>query len=659
MKTLCQLSNSKIDMYNKNIWNKLENKKRKFSEDGNEINLPYVSASSTKNYLMKDNLLDWIELHYDQNKNYKNLDNISTTDKSKTTKKLTSVKYKRKTSFDINSEKTSLETIFELGNQFESEIIKCLMIMYPDDTIIINTSGRYGLTESNREKTIRAILDGIPIIIQGYVKNDNNNTLGVFDLAIRSDWINKIFRRDVLTDSESKTKAKNLTGNYHYRVIDIKWTTMTLCANGFTIRNDGRFPSYKGQLAIYNCAVGIIQGYTPPKAYIMAKAWKNDKKSDPLEGHCCFDLLGEIHYDGFDSKFIDLTSEAIEWRQRVMLEGDKWNPYIPTIPELYPNMSNKNDAPYSKLKKDIAESVGEITLVWGVSDQHRKNAHSQGIMSWKDKKCNSTTMKIGGDSKPNIIDEILYTNRSARSKVRPTHIKNNTFNWKVSSTVDFYIDFETINCALLSDNSVDTTIFNSKCITDIVFMIGIGHVENDNFIYKSFVVDKISLTEENKIFTELIKYLYDKILFLDKNLEYIPRFFHWSSAEISTIRHINIRHQNKFKILEDSENFVWVDMYDIFMKEPITVKGSLSFKLKEIAKAFYDHGFIKTYWNNQGPSDGLGAMMMAIKYYKNKTNQLNQPNQPDLNILIKSIIEYNEVDCKVIWEIVDYLRKKK
>lgn len=640
-----------------NIWKPLETKKRKLSESGEETEPFFVSASSTKNYLMKDNLLDWIELHYDKEKQYKLVGKKITCDKKNISDENPQQTKKRKMSFDIDTEKNSLETLFQLGNQFESEIISYLQKTYSDKTIIINTAGKAGLTTENYNKTIKAMYDGIPIIIQGAVKNDKNNTFGVFDLAIRSDWINSIIQRQVLTKSEETFKAKNLKGNYHYRVIDIKWTTMTLCANGYTIRNDGRFPSYKGQLAIYNCAVGNIQGFIPPKAYIMAKAWKIDKKNDYKEGYCCFDLLGEIHYDGFDSKYIDKTVEAIEWRRRVMSEGKEWNPYIPTIQELYPNMSNKNDAPYSKIKKDIADHLCEITSVWGVSDQHRKNAHSVGVMSWKDKNCNSVTMKIGGDVKPNTIDEILYTNRSKHATVRPKRVKLNTSKWKTSSPVDFYIDFETVNCALFETGTLD--IFNSKSISDMVFMVGIGHVEHttngNKFIYKCFTSDSLTTESENNMFTDFSEYLNSKISELDPESKYIPRLFHWSSAELTNVKHINDRHNGKFKFLEDKDNIRWVDMYNIFTKEPITVKGALSFKLKDIAKAFYNLGLIKTSWSENGPSDGLGAMMMAIKYYKNK--QLHN-DQPDANSFFKSIVDYNEVDCKVIWEIVEYLRNR-
>ena len=75
------------------------------------------------------------------------------------------------------------------------------------------------------------------------------------------------------------------------------------------IRNTERFPSYKGKLAIYNAAVGLIQGYTPDKSYILGKSWKYTTRGTTEKGYNCFDLLGEINYnDEFDNKYINLNT---------------------------------------------------------------------------------------------------------------------------------------------------------------------------------------------------------------------------------------------------------------------------------------------------------------------------------------------------------------
>src|SRR5436305_9145132 len=106
--------------------------------------------------------------------------------------------------------------------------------------------------------TLTLMERGVPIIAQAPLINDANKTFGVADILIRSDYLPVVFNT-FTCDNEINIPAPNLPmiGNttYHYRVIDVKWTTMILCVDGLTIRNEGRFPAYKGQLAVYTATL--------------------------------------------------------------------------------------------------------------------------------------------------------------------------------------------------------------------------------------------------------------------------------------------------------------------------------------------------------------------------------------------------------------------
>ena len=103
---------------------------------------------------------------------------------------------------------------------------------------------------------------------------------------------------------------------YHYRVIDIKWTTMLLCVDGKTLRNSGLFPAYKGQLAVYTGALEHLQGYIPNYAYIMSKAWKVGKNNYDYDeeylyrGNSPYDRPGIINYNGRDKYYLEETKNA-------------------------------------------------------------------------------------------------------------------------------------------------------------------------------------------------------------------------------------------------------------------------------------------------------------------------------------------------------------
>jgi len=601
----------------------------------------YVSGTAIKNFLLRDPILDWFDRYYKILGN--NTDNVGVATRSK--KRRLEENYKK----CVTNEKDNLNILFKSGNEFENKVMEYLNKHFGCDIVTINTTGQFGANQTNFKKTIKAMNDGIPIIAQGVLFNENNNTRGIADLIVRSDYLNKLVKRTVLTPENEFIKAKKLTGNYHYRVIDIKWTTMTLCANGYTIRNDGRFPCYKGQLAIYNCAIGNIQGYYPPETYVLAKAWKIDKKNNVQNGYNCFDLLGVIDYNGFDNSYIEKTKNAIDWVNDLRKNGMKWNLLKPTREEMYPNASNKNDAPWTKVKKQLCSNIDEITQIWFVSDQHRKTAHNKGIMTWKDERCTSETLEIFGKTKVEIINSILDINRNPKGTILPKIIKNNFENWQKASPVDFYVDFETINnCFCIPEINIQ----DSKVDSDIVFMIGVGYIENNNWKYKVFTMNNLSSSEEYRIFNEFTNFILEKSLSLDPNSKFVPRLFHWSPAEITNFKHVNQRHNNKWENWE--KQIMWIDMYFVFTSEPIVVHGALNFRLKEIGKAMYNLKCINTKWDVDGPIDGLSAMVDAIRYYKNKDN--NAIESSDDNKIFKAIINYNEIDCEVIWQIVSYLR---
>lgn len=81
--------------------------------------------------------------------------------------------------------------------------------------------------------------------------------------------------------------------------------------------------------------------------------------------------------------------------------------------------------------------------------------------------------------------------------------------------------------------------------------------------------------------------------------------------------------------------------------EPVAVTGAFNFGLKSIAKAMHAAGFISTTWGD-GPTDGLRAMVAAWAAASATTaNGMLLSTNP----LVVEIARYNEVDCRVMWEI--------
>ena len=64
----------------------------------------------------------------------------------------------------------------------------------------------------------------------------------------------------------------------------------------------------------------------------------------------------------------------------------------------------------------------------------------------------------------------------------------------------------------------------------------------------------------------------------------------------------------------------------------------------------YNNKMISTNWDKKGCSNGLQAMLLAFKVYENKDKPIYSYE------VINEIIKYNLIDCKVMWEILLYLR---
>lgn len=606
----------------------------------------FMSATRTANFLLDDPIIDWLELYYhkyglntnDNNDAIISLDNDT-----------------------IDKKREYMNLYFDGGIKFEDLVFKSIANKWKNDYVMINDNGKDGTNIHNYERTVQEIKKGTPFIAQAVLYNFNNNTRGNADLIVRSDYINKLVINSVLTCDEEKIKAPLLKGNYHYVVIDVKWSTLNLSASTDLLKKHSRFPAYKGQIAIYNCALGNIQGYIPSKAYILGKGWKREniiKKQKYISGEQnCFDRLGVIDYSGADNTYILKCVDAIKWYQNVVNNGDKWNLLKPENKYMYPNMSH-DDMIWGDIKKHIASNIKEITQISNVGVKERNILLDLGIKQYDDPRCTSTNMGLNNTELSIRIDTILDTQRNTRQNIFPKKIQNNMNNWQESSPVDFYFDFETVNTMLIQRK---INIDNSISISGLIFEIGIGWIQNKIWNFKSFYIEQANEENEKNMLQNFWKFIIDKTNELDPEHLYYPRLFHWTNAEINNLHDANNRHNHIFNNLIDQSNIKFVDMYKVFIgakhdgfqNDPIGIKGALNYKLKTIGKALKHLDKITTEWPDNDISNGQIAMLKAAEYYhKKKHGKLTDKDKK----IFEDIIKYNEIDCKIIWDITSYLR---
>jgi predicted RecB family nuclease len=502
------------------------------------------------------------------------------------------------------------------GNQFELKIVKYIN----DNVLKIETISSY-ITKETCNKTIELMNKGIPIIHSAPFYNKTNKTKGVIDLLIRSDYINKIVKTNVLETNEIKTSLKS----YYYIVIDIKFSTIPLMSDGIHIQNSSNYKAYKSQLCIYTEAIGHIQNYHSKYAFILGRRCKYTKNSIVYNNHNCLERLGRIDYDKIDNIYITHTKNAINWLRDVRKNHHIWTINPPSNVNLYPNMCIDSGI-WNVQKENISNEIGELTCIWNVNISHRENAFKKGIKKWQDKKCNSKILGIKG-KRSDIIDKILNINRQNVHKILPLKIENNIYNWKYNKN-EIFVDFETI-----SDIITDFDNLPNQKSSELIFLIGIYHRNDENnWEYTKFVCKNMSQNEEKHIINEFINFL---------KIKKYPVINYWF-AEQSLWKRACYRNN-----VDNSKINKWVDLYHIFKSEPIVIKDCFNFGLKSIYKAMKKHNLIDIKMDSLCMS-GKSAMIRAIDYYEQKCEN---------NDIMNDICLYNKFDCKVLKEILYYLRK--
>ena len=342
-----------------------------------------------------------------------------------------------------------------------------------------------------------------------------------------------------------------------------------------------------------------------------------------------------------------LAVDATEWIRRLRSEGAAWAVLpTPSVYELYPNAGNNEDAPWHVAKRQIVEDLQELTQLWQVGVPGRRKAHEAGIFKWTDQHLTPQLAGVTGEKRSIVLSELLAVNREPGPVVRPNHISAEREVWHKPDDVEFYVDFEYV-----SDLADDFSQMPEKGGQPLIFMIGCGHLEHDHWTFKSFTVSLLSEPAEALIIDEWIEHMASVRLRLAPGVDE-PILFHWSPAEVTSFQNA----YNSAKDRHRERNWPTLQWFDFLGKvvrvEPVVVKGAFAFGLKAVSTALHSEGLIETLWGD-GPVDGLGAMVAAWWCDQEARSQGVHLGAIEL---MQGVVEYNEVDCKVMMEIIQYLR---
>ena len=587
----------------------------------------WLSATATRHYTLNDPLLDWLDL-YGKDHGFQRDDELEGHDP--------------RTDFS--------QFIMRKGTEFETSVLEYLGTLVPIYTVATGPERSRDLGAA--EETFDAMRRGDPVIYQAVLRDAASRTYGMADLLIRSDEAHRLFP-NAITPEAAHVPAPDLGGEpWHYCVADVKFSTLRFYSGGGLSDTVGSVWAYKVQVYIYNRALGRLQGYLPPEAYLLGRGWQQTVKGQTARGNSCLERLGPVLQDyvsGSKGSLALAVDAASAWVRRVRTEGAGWQVLPePSVPELRPNMGGTSDQPWHSAKQSIGLELQDLTMLWQVGLKGRRAANEIGVVRWSDTECRSSVVGVDGPKQGPTLDAILDVNRSPDGpSVRPLKVHAAEAEWRREPPLEFYVDFETV-----SDLDDDFARIPEKGGQPLIFMIGCGHMEKGEWQWSCFTVDALSEDCEAHSIDGWFAHMEAVRQRLDPDGEE-PMVFHWSHAEATTLEtafnSAKNRHPEK-----DWGNPKWFDfLMRVAREEPVVVNGAFGFGLKAVAKAMYTHGHIKTDWE-AGPTDGLGAMVGAWSCAAEASER--GCGLPETE-LMREIAEYNEVDCKVMMEIVRHLRR--
>jgi len=597
-----------------------------FRRDGGERIAPespeewrtWVAASRARNWCLNDPLLDWLHLYGD----LRGFRRDSAPDKD----------------LDFRA------FVFRQGRRFEAKVLDHLATL--DTLLRLDGGPRAAWSAEACEQTFQAMKEGVPIISQGVLRNPEVLTYGAPDLLVRSDVLRRLFPQTI-SAIEAASGAPGLDADsWHYRVVDIKLTILRFDRHWHASTHH---LAYMAQVFLYNQALARIQGYEPSYAYLLGRGWT--KSAQEAECTNCMDRLAPVHSGHIvgGKAVATIAREAVEWIRRLRLEGGNWDLRLPCVPEIRPNPKQTENYPWHSAVTELAAELADPCIAWQVGIPGRARANANGIERWTDPRFTAAIAGVTG-TRARVLDELLEMNRDPTGPaVQPATIRSEAAIWGRAAGVEFFVDFETV-----SNLNDDFTRIPEQNGQPLIAMIGCGHVEDGNWQFFCFTARDLSVSCEAEIIEAWLAHMDEVRLRLAPEVAR-PLLFHWSAAEtagFSGLKSVRARSPERQKQWLEPN---WFDFLTRVIKaEPVLVRGPMGFGLKNVARSMRMHGLIRTDWP-EGVADGLGAMVAIWSAADDARARGCSITESEV---IERVKQYNEIDCKVMMEVIQYLRAR-
>jgi hypothetical protein len=583
--------------------------------------LEWVPAGMVRNWCDDDLLVDWLT-EYGEQHGFRRDDQLPGYDRV----------------FDLP------RYLMEQGRRFEHAVLADLQTRWPVTRVTTRPDEARSLAAA--EATWDAMKNGAPVIAAGVLRDPERRSYGVTDLLVRSDVLGELCP-DAFVGDQLELPVAAMRHGRHYRVVEVKFSTLRLLKDG------GLGADALGVMAqawIYNEALGRLQGFTPPAAYVAGRGWRQGA----ARGDRCWERLARVPREAYvRSREEDLGSvvtRALAWVRRLRTEGAEWRVLpIPSVPELWPNMKATSDFPWHAAKAEIAAKLAELTILPRVNVGIRTTAHALGVTRWDDRRTSASLFGVDGEH-ARTLDAVIAVNRDHGDVLRPARVSADEDRWRVAPPAEAFVDFEFVH-----DLDDDFSAFPRKGGQALIFQIGSGTYRDRRWAFRQFTVEELGIDSEARMIDAWLAHLQELAREAGRESGSEVRLVHWSLAEESNFERAyesaRSRHPDR-----DWPELDWYDLLGrVFRAEPVVVRGAFSFGLKSVARAMRAHGLIATAWGD-GLADGAGAMAGA---WSAAAESRARGRSLTESAVMREIARYNEVDCRVMAEILDYLRRER
>ena len=192
-----------------------------------------------------------------------------------------------------------------------------------------------------------------------------------------------------------------------YILINLSYSTLNLKNDLKECLNEGVLPYKKCVLYGFSKCIEPFLDYHP-HSFIIGKEYYYRKTKLPND-----EFISHVNYD---ENIIHKFNKAYRW---ICLLREKWNTlYIeekPSHKELYPNMNTK-ESEWENEKLKIANQIKEITLVWNITYDERCNLHEKNIYCWDDPKL---LTELKESKKKTIQEQMIHMNKNDEILIYP------------------------------------------------------------------------------------------------------------------------------------------------------------------------------------------------------------------------------------------------